>query len=286
MIAPAQCPIVFTRTGSWMLSRSGILISTITQRLQTDHWSWVRVKVWKREKDPNDAKINTDFWPLLSVGGGRGTQAEDSSQQYAALGFLVRRVAHPEELAWRALEDQPDVLITTTKSTKAEYDAPNREKGAHELDQVLTTVERHGDELVVTTTYPRYSVFAPPLRGGTRFDLMYDIRVPRNARLTVDHDTGYVFVDNLMSDTHVTVLQGSITLRVPPEGQYAIDARSTFGSVSSDFPGRVQRKLWLVGQQFTNAGSSSAKKIYLRVGYGDIILLEPDGTPLASPRAN
>src|SRR5579863_4226809 len=25
MIAPAQCPIVFTRTGSWMLSRSGIL---------------------------------------------------------------------------------------------------------------------------------------------------------------------------------------------------------------------------------------------------------------------
>jgi hypothetical protein len=52
---------------------------------------------------------------------------------------------------WIRGADQPDVLITTTKSTKAEYDAPNREKGAHELDQVLTTVERHGDELVVTT---------------------------------------------------------------------------------------------------------------------------------------
>ena len=30
MTAPAQCPIVFTRTGSWMLSRSGILLFTIS----------------------------------------------------------------------------------------------------------------------------------------------------------------------------------------------------------------------------------------------------------------
>jgi hypothetical protein len=187
---------------------------------------------------------------------------------------------------WIRGADRPDVLITTTKSTKAEYDAPNRDKGTRELDQVLTTAERHGDELVVTTTYPRYSVFAPPLRGGTRFDSMYDIRVPRNARLAVDHDNGYVFVDNLMSDIHVTVHHGSITLRLPAEGQYAMDARSKFGSVSSDCAGRVQRKFWLVGQQLTNTGSSSAKKIYLRVGYGDIILLEPAGSPLAYPKAN
>src|ERR1700730_11794784 len=60
---------------------------------------------------------------------------------------------------WIRGEDRPDVLITTTKSTKVEYDAPNREKGGHELDQVLTTAERQGDELVITTTYPRYSVF-------------------------------------------------------------------------------------------------------------------------------
>ena len=57
---------------------------------------------------------------------------------------------------------------------------------------------------------------------------MYDIRVPRNARLAVDHDTDYVFVDNLMGDIHVTVLHSSITLCLPAEGQYAIDARSKF----------------------------------------------------------
>jgi hypothetical protein len=186
---------------------------------------------------------------------------------------------------WIRGEDRPDVSIATTKSTKAEYDARNREIGTRELDQVLTTAERHGDELVVSTTYPRHGVFAPPLRGGTRFDLVYDIRVPRNARVAVDHDNGYVFVDNVMSDVHVTVRQGSITLR-PAEGQYAIDAASKFGSVSSDFPGHAQRKFWFVGRQFLNAGPSSAHKIYLRVGYGDIILLEPAGPSLAYPRTN
>ena len=187
---------------------------------------------------------------------------------------------------WIRGEDRPDVSITATKSTKAEYDARNRETGTRELDQVLTTAERHGDELVVSTTYPRHGVFARPLRGGTTFDLVYDIKVPRNARVAVDHDNGYVFVDNLVSDIHVTSHQGSITLRLPAEGHYAIDARSKFGSVSSDFPGHAQRKFWFVGQQFINAGPSSARKIYLRVGYGDIILLGAARTPLASPRAN
>ena len=55
--------------------------------------------------------------------------------------------------------DRPDVEITTIKSTKEEYDASEREKATHELEKVNVVAERHGDELVITTTFPRYRTF-------------------------------------------------------------------------------------------------------------------------------
>jgi hypothetical protein len=170
--------------------------------------------------------------------------------------------------------DRPDVEITTIKTTKAEYDSSKRDKGAEELDQVRLAVERHGDELVVTTVFPRHSAFSPPLRGSTSFELEYHVNVPQSARLVADHDVGEVLVDNLTGDVHVTVLQGAIALRLPEEGQYDIDARSKLGSVTSDFPGHERMKLWLLGHQFIQHASTPAHKLYLRVGYGDIAILK------------
>jgi hypothetical protein len=171
--------------------------------------------------------------------------------------------------------DRPDVEITTIKSTKALYASRDREKASRELDEVRISVVRSGDELIITTDFPQHRGLPPPspLRAATNFNLDYHINVPRNARLAVDHNVGEVYVDNLTSDIHVTVLNGGIILHLPQEGRYAIDAKSDFGGVTSDFPGSEKRRPWLLGHQLIQ-GTSAAHDLYLRVGSGDIIILK------------
>ena len=111
------------------------------------------------------------------------------------------------------------------------------------------------------------------MHAATGFDLEYRVKAPMNARLAVDHDTGEVHVDNLASDIRVTVLNGGMTLLLPQGGRYGIDAKSDFGSVTSDFPGRARRRPWLLGHQFVQK-ASAAHDLWLRVGSGDIAILK------------
>jgi hypothetical protein len=180
--------------------------------------------------------------------------------------------------------DKPDVEITTIKSTKALYPSRDREKAAHELDKVRISIERRGEELVVTTDFPRHRGLPPPspLRAATSFELEYYVKASTNTRLAADHDTGEVHVDDLTSDIHVTVLNGGITVHLPQEGQYSIDAKSDFGGVTSDFPGHNKRRRWLFGHQLVQE-ASAAHNLYLRVGFGDITILKIQKPPTPAP---
>jgi hypothetical protein len=180
--------------------------------------------------------------------------------------------------------DRPDVEIATIKRTKAEYASRDREKGSRELDRVRIAVERRGDELVITTDFPRHRVLPPSslLRPATGFDLEYHVKAPMNARLAVDHDKGEVHVDNLTSDVHATVLNGGITLHLPQQGVYSIDAKSDFGGVTCDFPGHERRRPWLFGHQIVQA-APAGHNLYLRVGFGDITILKIGVPPIPGP---
>jgi hypothetical protein len=171
--------------------------------------------------------------------------------------------------------DQAGVEITTIKSTKDAYASSEREKATHDLDRVQIATERRGDQLVISTGFAGHRGFPPSsLLGGARnFDLDYRIKVPREARLVVDHDVGDVHIDDVTGDIHATARQGEITIHLPEGAQYAIDARSHLGSVTSDFPGNAKRRFWLVGHQFIQA-SQAPHKLYLREGFGDIIILK------------
>jgi hypothetical protein len=182
--------------------------------------------------------------------------------------------------------DRPDVEITTIKSSKVAYGLSEREKAAHGLDRVRVANERHGDELVITTDFPRHRRFPPPnpVGGATNFDLEYRIQLPSSARLVVDHDVGEVNVYNLTGNIDVTLLQGEIMLHLPEDGKYAINAKSDVGSVKSDFPGKEKRrKLWPLGHSVQNEGSSSEHTLHLRVGFGDIIILKTRVPKLPEP---
>jgi hypothetical protein len=179
--------------------------------------------------------------------------------------------------------DRPDVEITTIKSTKAEYDTREREKATRDLDKVRVAAERHGDELVITTDFPRH-------RAYSRFDLEYRIKAPATARLIADHDVGDVNIDGLAGDIQVSLLQGEILLHLPEEGRYNINAKSHFGDVNSDFPGPEKRRWWLLGHLSVNEDSQAAHKLNLRVEFGDIVILKTrvpvaSGPPTSAPRA-
>ena len=129
--------------------------------------------------------------------------------------------------------DQPGVEITTIRAMKPKCNSGNRQKDSRELEQVHITVERHGNEVVIGTDFPRYGISAPPLlHRGTRFDLYYDVKVPRSAQLFVHHDEGDVFIENFRGDTHVTVRTGQITLSLPEDSRYAVNAGSKYGGCS------------------------------------------------------
>lgn len=169
--------------------------------------------------------------------------------------------------------DNSNVEITTIKSTQKQFSAAERAKGSAELDKVTVAAERKGNEVVITTSYPRHRGFPPPLPwgGATDFNLEYHISVPRNARLVIDHDVGAVNVDGVTGDIDAKLLQGEIMLHLPEDVPYKIDAKSDYGNVNSDFPGEKVRR-WVSQTAFRDA-PKPAQALKLRVGYGDIVLL-------------
>lgn len=196
--------------------------------------------------------------------------------------------------------DRPDVEITTIKSTKAEVEAQDRAKAMHELDNVRVAAERHGDELVITTTF-RHRGFPPPypfdkdisfypLTRDVSFNLEYHIKVPSNARLIASHTLGEVNIDGLISDIHANLLQGEIMLHLPEEERYTIRAKSNFGHVDSDFAGVEKRRGWLLGHRIVYDDSAAMHKLNLKVGYGNIVILKtripkPPEPQIPSPKA-
>jgi hypothetical protein len=172
--------------------------------------------------------------------------------------------------------DEPVMEVTTTKAPRLRYDSHGNERAylRHELEEVRVTAERQGNEIIITTNFPRRRSFPPPspFRGSAGVALGYQIKVPRDARLIIEHEEGEVHVEDLTGDVRVTTIRGEIALRLP-DCQHAIDAKSDLGSIISDFPGRERRRPWLFGHRFVADESSSAgPKLYLRAGFGDIII--------------
>ncbi|MGA3099773.1 MAG: hypothetical protein ABSF25_25235 [Bryobacteraceae bacterium] len=175
--------------------------------------------------------------------------------------------------------DRPDVEITTIQSTTAEYASRDRDMASRELDRVKVSVAPQGTDLVITTVYPRRRALSPArlLGPATGFDLDYHVKAPRNAALTVDHANGEVHVTDMTADIRASVHTGLITLNLPQEGLYDIDAKSKIGEVISEFPGHRER-IRLFGHQIFQ-GAPAPHKLYLRAAFGDIIIFKIEKPP-------
>lgn len=171
--------------------------------------------------------------------------------------------------------DQPNVEITTIKSTKGDYAASEHDKAMHLLDAVQVKPERKGADLVITTSFPKRALppFSP-FGGATNFDLAYVVKVPRDSKLVITHNIGDVNVEEVTGDIRASALQGMIFLHLPEDAKYDINAKTAIGRVKSDFEGSTQRRFPL-GDSFLES-PSAPHKLDLRIRFGDIVIFKTE----------
>jgi hypothetical protein len=175
--------------------------------------------------------------------------------------------------------DRPEAEVTVVRSSEHLYSENERAEAQRRLDQVQITSKQNGNDVVVSTVYPRRNRFAHPLSQRSDVEISYRIRAPRASKLAVEHNRGGVNVYDISGDIHATVGNGQITLMLAAGRQYAIDSRTGLGNVYSDLEGRGEGR-HVLGGEFHSQGAAPATSIYVRVRVGDIVILQSHGAPL------
>ncbi|HSR07064.1 MAG TPA: hypothetical protein VLM42_07935 [Bryobacteraceae bacterium] len=169
--------------------------------------------------------------------------------------------------------DRPEVEVTVIKTLPYASKPKPPEQSTATLDQVrIVTEHKSPPELTISTELPARSAWIPPFTRHTTHGVMaeYEIHVPRDSRLLIQHGTGTVSVNGVSGDIDARVGRGDILLWLPP-GSYALDARTKFGIVSSDLDGAAHNK-YLIGESFTQTNPPPAHRLHLRMGFGGITL--------------
>jgi hypothetical protein len=166
--------------------------------------------------------------------------------------------------------DKEEVELTVKKRTQKKYEQKDLAKATKGLERFKVTMDAVGETslLVIKTTYPSWT---PIFRGKTNLQLDYIIKVPRQSALLIKHGIGEVEVINVSGDIEATASIGEISLKLPEEQSYAVDARVRIGDVSSEFGQATHRKGPLaVGAKLTGEPAAPTRRIFARIGIGDI----------------
>jgi len=182
--------------------------------------------------------------------------------------------------------DEPEVEVTVTKSTDRFYGSENKQEAERRFDQVHVVTERKSDkEITISTILPARNPFfrsVLPLdrivltkslvpNNRCRVTVEYKVLVPRDSRLVVRHDTGYIWVSDVTGDIDVNSRTGDMIVMLPDTISYSVDARTRLGSVSSDAMGKGQYR-FVAGNHFAYASQTPSRRVSLRMGCGSITI--------------
>jgi hypothetical protein len=168
--------------------------------------------------------------------------------------------------------DEQAVEVTVIKSTDSYYEPARKEQAVGRLNRIHVAADRRSDtELTITTAAPRRGGLPLLTRAHGGVNLEYRIRVPRDSNLVIRHDSGDIVISDVAGDIDAYSSSGDLIVLLPPQQDYAIDAKAVLGTVTSDFAGTTHHRR-LIGEGFANAGATAAKRIHLRVGRGGITI--------------
>jgi hypothetical protein len=176
--------------------------------------------------------------------------------------------------------DQPEVEVTVVKSMPYEYERKHPEEASAGLDSVHVAVERKSaTELTISTTHPGR-------RNTDAVIIEYEIHVPRDSKLIMQHAKGSVFAIGMTSDINVECSRGDIQLMLRDSSLYSIDAVTKLGSVVSDFEGVTKLRRYRLGEHYTTPSTPSSPQIVLRMGFGGITIKAMPPEAYSAVRAN
>jgi hypothetical protein len=182
--------------------------------------------------------------------------------------------------------DKPEVEITLTKSMPYDYKLKKPDEARKHLDSIQIATERKSDtELAISTILPRRrsASFKPnknfdplpvilPRKTSADVRVEYEIHAPRDSKLVIHHGVGSVTVIDIAGDIEASAGRGDIMLMLRDSGSYAIDAKSKFGTVISDFDGSTKLNRYRLGERYATADSTASRRIHLRMGFGGITI--------------
>ena len=181
--------------------------------------------------------------------------------------------------------DEPRVEITVIKSTDHFFEPRQQEEAKQRLDLIHVTTERtSATELSITTSRPpRHNTWAHLLPRTKTEGVTVELRihVPRDSRLAIHHDMGYVWVSDVTGEIEANSHTGDMIVMLPDPGPYSIDAKTHLGSVSSDFTG-AGIKQFVTGTKFIRTGEGPARRVHLRMGRGSITIKQSPPPEFAS----
>jgi hypothetical protein len=171
--------------------------------------------------------------------------------------------------------DRPEIEVTVVRSISHLHDTKDRAEAQRSLEGAQIRAKQDGNDIIISTVYLPGN--GTHLLGRRReIGISYRIKAPRASKLIVDHNSGGVNISNISGDIHATVINGQITLALAADGQYAIDSQCRIGDVYSELEGHYRRK-HLLGREFGRQSPVSATNLYLRVRFGDIMILKLHG---------
>jgi hypothetical protein len=174
--------------------------------------------------------------------------------------------------------DQPAVEMNLIREMR-NYDPPKNV--SEHLERVhFTTEHPSANDLAIGTTIPSRSFFRHPFGGKGDVTVRYELRVPRESHLVIQHGGGNILIGNVIGGIEARNRNGDIILMLPGPGPYSIDAQSKMGTVISDFAGETHVRHF-IGERFNEANDAAAHPIHLRVGFGGITIKEmpPEALP-------
>ncbi len=185
--------------------------------------------------------------PLYSQHGEEAKQLQSSSAEtvHFAPGGLIHIKGSYGDLVVEGWE-QPTVEISVTKLLSYGF-----KEDEQRLERVNVATERKSDsELSISTIAAPVNILLRPFGKGNGVSLVYTVRVPSHSKLDIRHGVGMVTVSNVIGDIEATGHRGDIMLWLADSGTYAIDARSKFGVIASDFAGSPEARVLSRGRAF------------------------------------
>lgn len=176
--------------------------------------------------------------------------------------------------------DRPDMETAVIIRSKRPLTGDERKQAEDAIAKARVSIETKADVVSLSTDVPKEHRWKSFNGEPTRFEIDIEIHLPRTAKVAIDDHSGEVHIDDVRGDIDAHIREGELTLHLPEHGAYAIDARSKFGNITTDFPGDEKHRWWYTTHTMAYAPQGAAQKLKLRVGYGDVVILaERDPLP-------